>query len=87
MSAPRVSVVIAAYNAAGFIEATLASVLAQTFADLEVLVIDDGSQDDTPAVIGRVAASDARVRLIVQENRGVSATRNRGVREARGPWG
>ncbi len=84
MSAPRVSVLIAAYNAAGFIEATLASVLAQTFADFEVLVVDDGSTDDTPAVVGRVTASDARVRLIVQENRGVSASRNRGVRESRG---
>ena len=84
MSVPRVSVLIAAYDAAAFLHPTLASVLGQTFADFEVLVIDDGSHDDTAAVVRRAAAHDPRVRLIVQENRGLSATRNRGVREARG---
>lgn len=84
MSEPRVSVMIAAYNAAGFIEATLASALRQTFVDFEVLVIDDGSKDGTADVVRRVMVLDARVRLIVQANRGLSATRNRGIREGRG---
>jgi glycosyltransferase involved in cell wall biosynthesis len=84
MSAPRVSVLIAAFNAAAFIEATLESALGQTFGDFEVLVIDDGSRDDTADVVRRVAASDPRLRLIVQENRGLSGTRNRGIAEAHG---
>ena len=84
MSAPRVSVLVAAYDAAPFIEATLESALGQTFDDLEVLVIDDGSRDGTADVVRRVAASDPRLRLLVQENRGLSATRNRGIAEARG---
>lgn len=84
MNAPRVSVLIAAYDAEPFIEATLESALGQTFGDLEVLVIDDGSRDGTAAVVRRVAATDPRLRLIVQENRGLSATRNRGIAEAHG---
>lgn len=82
--APRVSVIIAAYNAARFIEGTLASVLDQTFDDLEVVVVDDGSQDGTATVVRTVMAADPRVRLLVQDNRGVSATRNRAVAAARG---
>jgi glycosyltransferase involved in cell wall biosynthesis len=84
MNTPRVSVLIAAFNAAPFIEATLESALGQTFGDLEVLVIDDGSRDDTAGAVRRLAASDPRLRLIVQDNRGLSATRNRGVAEAAG---
>jgi glycosyltransferase involved in cell wall biosynthesis len=81
---PRVTVLTATHNAAAFIEATLTSALAQTFQDFEIVVIDDGSEDDTRAVVERVMQSDARIRLIHQENRGPSATRNRGIGEARG---
>ncbi len=84
MSTPRVSVLVAAYNAAPFLQPTLDSVLRQTFADFELLVIDDGSRDDTAAVVQRAMAADPRVRLIVQENQGLSATRNHGIRAARG---
>ena len=78
------SVLTATYNAAAFIEATLASALAQTFEDFEIVVIDDGSVDDTRVVVERVMQSDPRIRLIRQDNRGPSATRNRGIGEARG---
>ena len=81
---PRVSVLTATYNAAAFIETTLASALNQTFDDLEIVVIDDGSVDDTPEVVQRVMQSDARIRLVQQANCGPSATRNRGIDEARG---
>lgn len=81
---PKVSVVTATYNAERFIEVTLASALAQTFRDFEVVVIDDGSRDGTASVIRRIIASDSRVRLIEQENGGIAAARNRGVRESRG---
>lgn len=81
---PRVSVITAAFNAERFIEVTLASARGQTFRDFEVVVVDDGSQDGTVNVVRRIIASDARVRLIEQDNRGIAATRNRGIQEARG---
>ncbi len=83
-SAPRVSVLIPAFNAAPFIEATINSVLQQTFSDFEILVIDDGSNDDTAGAVKRAIARDSRVRLMVQENLGLSATRNRGMAVSRG---
>ncbi len=82
----RVSVLVAAYNAAATLDATLASALAQSHADLEVLVVDDGSTDDTAALAAAWAARDPRLRLIRQPNRGVAAARNRALREARGEF-
>ncbi len=81
-----VSVVIPAYNAEQFIGRTLASVLAQTHPHLEVLVVDDGSQDRTPELVEAVARSDSRVRLICQANAGVSAARNRAIACANGEF-
>jgi glycosyltransferase involved in cell wall biosynthesis len=79
---PLVTVIIPAYNAASTINATLTSVRAQTYRNLEVLVIDDGSDDDTAAIVGKHAVEDCRVRLITQQNLGVAAARNRGIAEA-----
>ena len=80
-----VSVVIPAFNAAHMLGDAIASALAQTRAPHEVLVVDDGSTDDTAAVAARWAARDPRVRLLRQErNQGNSAARNRGAREAAG---
>lgn len=78
-----VTVVIPAYNAAHTIDETLRSVRSQTHRNLEILVVDDGSRDATPAIVANHAAIDARVRLIVQENAGVAAARNRGIAEAK----
>lgn len=75
---PRVNIVIPAYNAAAFIADTVRSALDQTFADLQITVIDDGSKDATAA---QAALDDARVRVISQENRGMSRSRNRGMAE------
>ncbi|MBK9241184.1 MAG: glycosyltransferase family 2 protein [Acidobacteria bacterium] len=74
----------ATFNAAGFIETTLASALRQTFDDFELVIIDDGSSDGTVEVVARLMAADARIRLIRQMNRGPSATRNRAILESRG---
>ncbi|PHV34855.1 glycosyl transferase [Janthinobacterium sp. BJB312] len=76
------SVIIPLYNKGPYVEATLASVLAQTHVDWEVLVVDDGSSDDGAQRV--LACPDARVRLIRQANGGVSRARNRGIAEARG---
>lgn len=78
-----VSVVIPTYNRADLLKLTLESVLAQTIRPHEVLVIDDGSTDNTTAVC---AAFPAPVRHIRQKNSGVAAARNRGMREATGDW-
>lgn len=78
-----VSTVIAAYNAAAWIEQTVGSVLAQTHPPKEVIVIDDGSTDDTRERVGRFG--DA-VRYVYQENRGSAAARNHGIRLARGRY-
>jgi glycosyltransferase involved in cell wall biosynthesis len=83
MSTPLVSVIIPAYNAEAYIGDTLRSALNQTFQDLEIIVVDDGSRDQT---IARVAAFGDRVRLHPQRNSGVSRARNKGVSLARGEW-
>jgi glycosyltransferase involved in cell wall biosynthesis len=73
---PRVTIVIPAYNRAGVIGEAIASALNQTYTDLEVVVVDDGSTDDTRAV---VAGYGERVRYVYQGNAGPAAARNRGV--------
>lgn len=81
-----VSVIIPAYNASAFIGYTLDSVLAQTYTALEVLVVDDGSQDGTAAIVQGYQQRDARVRLLRQSNAGVAAARNRAIAAATGEW-
>lgn len=82
---PEVSVVIPTYNRAHLVGRAIESVLAQTFEDFEILVIDDASTDNTASVVE--GYQDSRIRYLVQsENRGVSAARNRGLREARGQF-
>ncbi|MBE6963738.1 MAG: glycosyltransferase family 2 protein [Ruminococcaceae bacterium] len=77
---PRVSVLIPAYNSAAFLGQALDSVFAQTYRDFEVIVVDDGSEDDTAAV----AAARPEVRYIRKEHSGISATRNLAIAQARG---
>lgn len=84
---PLVTVVIPTYNRAHMLPRALESVLAQTFEAFEVLVVDDGSTDDTVALMAEYEARDERVRYLVQpRNAGVSAARNRGLHEARGEF-
>lgn len=77
---PAISVVIPLYNKGPYIARALNSVLAQTFQDFEVIVVDDGSTDDGASIVKDF--EDSRIRLIQQENRGVSAARNNGARMA-----
>jgi glycosyltransferase involved in cell wall biosynthesis len=81
---PAVSVIMSAYNVAPYLPAAIASVLAQTFADLELLVVDDGATDDSPRIAEEYARRDARVRVLHRPNGGPSAARNTALREARG---
>ncbi|HUT31421.1 MAG TPA: glycosyltransferase [Sedimentisphaerales bacterium] len=79
----KCSVVIPAFNAAGFIRRTIDSVLAQTYQDYEVIVVDDGSNDNTAE---QVKGYGAKVRYIYQQNAGGDAARNAGIVAARGEW-
>lgn len=81
---PTVSVILPAYNVAAYIEESIASILAQTFNDFEIVVVDDGSTDDTAAIVERYAAHEARIRLVRQPNGGISAARNQAMRHASG---
>src|SRR5688572_129688 len=85
MSAPLVSVVIPAYNSAAFIAETLDSVFAQSFADYEVLLVNDGSPD-TPALEAALAPYRDRITYLVQANTGPSGARNLAIRRARGEF-
>ncbi len=77
---PRVSVLVAAYNEAKVIEGTLRAILTTDYAgEIEVLVVDDGSQDDTAAIVARLAAEDSRVRLIQQKNGGKASALRAGM--------
>lgn len=82
MTAPRlVSCVVPAFNSAAYLREALESISAQTYRPIEIIVVDDGSKDDTAEV---VAAYRPSVRFVTQPTAGPAATRNRGVREARG---
>lgn len=81
-----VSVVIPTLNRAYCLARTLDSVLAQTHADLEVLVVDDGSTDETPDLIRTRYGAEPRIKYIPQQNAGVAAARNHGIRIARGEF-
>lgn len=82
-AAPQVSVVVPAFNSADYIDEALQSALAQQGVDIEVIVVDDGSKDDT---VARVKAYGDRVRLVEQANQGSAVARNRGVAEARAAY-
>lgn len=79
VSSPEVTVLLPVYNGAPYLEETLESILAQTFTNFELLVIDDGSTDGSRGILERFAARDARVRLVSRENRGLIATLNQGL--------
>jgi hypothetical protein len=83
---PLVSLIIPAYNAAAFIERTLNSARAQTHANLEIIVVDDGSTDSTRELVLKAIDSDSRIRIVSTANQGVAAARNTGIAEAAGPY-
>jgi hypothetical protein len=81
---PSVSVVLPVYNCPQYVGEAIDSILAQTFGGFELILIDDGSTDETPRVLERYG--DARIRLYTQQNRGLAATLNRGIELARGRY-
>lgn len=82
----KVSMIVPVYNTAQYLPACLDSILAQTFSDYELLLVDDGSTDDSAAICDAYAAKDQRIRVFHRPNGGVSAARNLGVAQAQGDW-
>ena len=80
---PKVSVVVAAYNTGAFLREALDSILAQTHPAYEIVVVDDGSTDDTAAICHSYGRA---IRYVYQHNQGISAARNAGIRAATGDW-
>ena len=83
---PLVSVIVAAYNVERYLPAALESVLAQTYKNLEILVVDDGSTDKTPGICDTYARKDSRIRVIHKENGGLSDARNAALPVASGEY-
>ena len=86
MEGETISVIIPAYNVAPWLPRCLDSVLAQTYSKLEIIVVDDGSADNTWQVMEDYAARDGRIRPIFKENGGVTSARLAGVAAATGEW-
>lgn len=86
MSEEKISVIVPIYNLAPWLGRCVESILAQTCENLEVILVDDGSGDDSLAIAREFARQDCRVKVIHQENAGVTAARLRGVEEATGDW-
>ncbi len=87
MKTPRISIILPSYNGARFLPRAIASVLAQDYSDWELLIVDDGSTDGTCAVAEAYAATDLRIRVLLNgTNQGIQKSLNRGLREARGEY-
>ena len=83
---PKISVVIPVYNSAKYLRECLDSVVSQSFSDWEVVAVDDGSPDESPAILDEYAAKESRIKVIHKENGGVSAARNDGLVVAAGEY-
>ncbi len=83
---PLISVVMSVYNGAPYLEESIASILGQTHGNLELVVTDDGSTDESAAIVRGLAARDARIRPLFLAHSGIGGADNAGVRAARGEW-
>lgn len=86
MEKPKISIVVAAYNVEDYIEKCLESLTAQSIKEIEILVINDGSRDNTVNIANEFTKCDKRIRVISQENGGLSAARNTGINHANGEF-
>ena len=80
----EISVIVPIYRVEAFLPACIDSILKQTFRNIEVILVDDGSDDGCPAICDAAAEKDARVQVIHQKNQGLSAARNTGIDAAKG---
>ena len=83
---PEISIIVPVYKVEKYLNECIDSILAQTFTDFELILVDDGSPDNCPALCDAAAEKDSRVRVIHQQNKGLSGARNAGINVARGNW-
>lgn len=83
---PEISIIVPVYKVEKYLNECIDSILAQTFTDFELILVDDGSPDNCPALCDAAAEKDSRVRVIHQQNKGLSGARNAGIDIARGNW-
>ncbi len=83
---PKVSVIVPVYKAMAYLEECVSSLQNQTLSSIEILLVDDGSPDESGALCERLAEQDERIRVFHQENGGPGAARNKGIQEARGEF-
>ena len=83
---PKISVIVPVYNVEKYLHECVDSVLAQTFTDFELILVNDGSQDNSGAICDEYASKDERIIIIHQNNQGQAAARNAGVAIAKGEW-
>ena len=86
MPAPKISVIIPVYNVEEYLPVCLDSVLAQTFSDFEAVCVNDGSPDNSAAILEKYAKKDARIKVVSRPNGGLSAARNTGLENACGEY-
>lgn len=86
IAAPRVSVIMPMYNAQDHVRQAIESILQQTYDDFEIICVDDGSTDETPAIVDELAERDGRVKLVRKRNAGPGCARNAGLDRARGEF-
>ena len=83
---PEISIIVPVYNTEKYLHRCIDSILAQTFTDFELILVDDGSPDNCPQICDEYAEKDCRVKVIHQENGGLSAARNAGIDIATGTF-
>lgn len=86
MENPKISIIVPVYNAERYLHRCIESILAQTFKDFELLLIDDGSKDNSGYICNEYAGKDERVKVWHKENGGVSSARNVGLDNVKGEW-
>lgn len=85
-STEKISVIIPVYNSAKYLERSLRSVMGQTYRNLEIICVNDGSTDSSPEILQSLAAEDSRIRIINQANAGQGAARNAGIEASTAAW-
>jgi len=83
---PDISIIVPIYNTAKYLRRCIESILRQSYRNIEIILVNDGSTDNSPEIIQEYAALDGRIKIISQENRGLSAARNAGIEAARGEY-
>ena len=86
MSQPLLSIIIPAWNTGDTVRQIINSVVSQSFTDFEMIIIDDGSTDDTPRILQAIEKTDERIRVFTKENGGPSSARNLGLDKATGKY-